>query len=217
MKTIYGSNRVLDLIYNQDSDKQRLLVENKDFDCVVTCMIGREGTDWPACSRVHNLVLDRNVLQPIQKMGRATRRYQLKHNIVMTCYIEHFTDWENDGDELKNKFTDYFNAILAMSIYDDLFYPIKLPVIRPPVDNVSKDSDDENENNASFGGKRKSKSNKRKMRKTRKVSKVRRNRRNRRNRRQQGGNTNGFTTEEEINPLAYLDQREISEANMPRP
>lgn len=146
MKTIYGSNRVLDLIYNQDSDKQRLLVENKDFDCVVTCMIGREGTDWPACSRVHNLVLDRNVLQPIQKMGRATRRYQLKHNIVMTCYIEHFTDWENDGDELKNKFTDYFNAILAMSIYDDLFYPIKLPVIRPPVDNVSKDSDDENEN-----------------------------------------------------------------------
>ena len=63
----------------------------------------------------------------------------------------------------------------------------------------------------SFGGKRKSKSNKRKMRKTRKMRKIRRNRR------QQGGNTNGFTTEEEINPLAYLDQREISEANMPRP
>ena len=26
-----------------------------------------------------------------------------------------------------------------------------------------------------------------------------------------------FTTEEEINPLAYIEQREISEANMPRP
>ena len=61
----------------------------------------------------------------------------------------------------------------------------------------------------SFGGKRKSKSNKRKIRKTRKMRKIRRNRR------QQGGR--GFTTEEEINPLAYLDQREISEANMPRP
>lgn len=56
------------------------------------------------------------------------------------------------------------------------------------------------------GGKRKSKRNKRTMRKTRKV---------RRNRRQQGGR--GFTTQEETNPLAYIDQREISEANMPRP
>ena len=61
----------------------------------------------------------------------------------------------------------------------------------------------------SFGGKRKSKSNKRKMRKTRKMRKIRRNRR------QQGGK--GFTTQEETSPLAYLDQREISEANMPRP
>jgi hypothetical protein len=56
------------------------------------------------------------------------------------------------------------------------------------------------------GGKRKSKRNKRTMRKTRKV---------RRNRRQQGGR--GFTTQEETSPLAYIDQREISEANMPRP
>lgn len=143
MKAIYGSNRVLDLIYNQDTDKQRLLSENKDFDCVVTCMIGREGTDWPACSRVHNLVLDRNVLQPIQKLGRATRRYKSKHNIVMTCYIEHFNDWDSDGDELQNKFTDYFNAILAMSIYDDLFYPIKLPVIKPPLEATDKDDDDD--------------------------------------------------------------------------
>ena len=146
MKSIYGSNRVLDLVYNQDQDKKRLLSENKDFDCVVTCMIGREGTDWPACSRVHNLVLDRNVLQPIQKLGRATRRYDKKHQIKMTTYIEHFSNWEDeeDGDVLKDKFTDYFNAILAMSIYDDLFYPIKLPVIRP----TEKDEEDDDD----FGG-----------------------------------------------------------------
>lgn len=56
----------------------------------------------------------------------------------------------------------------------------------------------------SFGGKRKSKRRTSiKKRKTRK------------NRRQQGGK--GFTTQEEISPLAYVDQREISEANMPRP
>lgn len=141
MKAIYGSNRVLDLVYSQDSDKKRLLSEHKDFDCVVTCMIGREGTDWPACSRVHNLVLDRNVLQPIQKLGRATRRYDKKHQINMTTYIEHFSNWEEeeDGDVLRDKFTDYFNAILAMSIYDDLFYPIKLPVIRP----TDKDDEDD--------------------------------------------------------------------------
>jgi len=59
----------------------------------------------------------------------------------------------------------------------------------------------------SFGGKRKSK--RRTSRNTRKTKKMRKVRR------QQGGK--GFTTEEEINPLAYIDQREISEANMPRP
>ena len=58
--------------------------------------------------------------------------------------------------------------------------------------------------NKLFGGKRKSK--RRTSTKTRKTRKTRR---------QQGGK--GFTTEEEINPLAYIDQREISEANMPRP
>ena len=70
------------------------------------------------------------------------------------------------------------------------------------------------------GGKRKSKRRKSlakrvkgKMRKTRKVRKMRKVR----NRRQQGGNTTGFTTQEETSPIAYLDEREISEANMPRP
>lgn len=53
----------------------------------------------------------------------------------------------------------------------------------------------------SFGGKRKSK---------RRTSIKKRN-----TRRQQGGK--GFTTQEEFSPLAYEDQREISEANMPRP
>ena len=55
--------------------------------------------------------------------------------------------------------------------------------------------------NKLFGGKRK--------------SKRRTSRRTRKTRRQQGGK--GFTTQEEFSPLAYVDQREISEANMPRP
>jgi len=57
--------------------------------------------------------------------------------------------------------------------------------------------------NKLFGGKRKSK--RRTSIKKRKT----------RNRRQQGGK--GFTTEEEFSPLAYVDKREISQANMPRP
>jgi len=55
--------------------------------------------------------------------------------------------------------------------------------------------------NKLFGGKRK--------------SKRRTSRRTRKTRRQKGGK--GFTTQEEFSPLAYEDQRERSEANMPRP
>jgi hypothetical protein len=89
------------------------------------------------------------------------------------------------------------------------------PSKRPRIRTMSEENDYEPDNSGtpnnlsgSFGGKRKSK--RRTSNKNRRSS-----RKMRRNRRQQGGK--GFTTEEEINPLAYIEQREISEANMPRP
>lgn len=89
------------------------------------------------------------------------------------------------------------------------------PTKRPRISTMSEENDyvpdisgTPNNLSGSFGGKRKSK--RRTSNKNRRSS-----RKMRRNRRQQGGK--GFTTQEEINPLAYIDQREISEANMPRP
>jgi len=127
---IYG-DRVLDLVTpeRQQRDKKRLTADVQDFCAVVTCAIGREGTDWPACSRVHNTVLDANTLQPIQKLGRALRQHEEKTDIKMFNYIEHFKKWDDSPDTVREKLSDRFNAVVMASMLDDMFYPILMPAI----------------------------------------------------------------------------------------
>lgn len=82
-------------------------------------------------------------------------------------------------------------------------------------DNENVDNEDSynsgNTSGESSGGKRRTNKKRTNKRKTKKTKKTRKHRR----RRYYGGR--GFTTEEETTPLAYIDSREISEANMPRP
>ena len=124
--------KVLDLISpdRQYRDKERLQKEEQDFKVVVTCSIGREGMDWPCCSRIHNTVLDGNVLMPIQKLGRGLRQCKDKIDLRMINYIEHFASWDQDKDKLREIISDRFNAVMVASMWDDMFYPIlmaKLP------------------------------------------------------------------------------------------
>lgn len=128
---IFGGDKVLDLVSEdrQSKDKKRLISDNQDFSAIVTCIIGREGTDWPACSRVHNTVLDANALQPIQKLGRALRQSDGKTDVVMVNYIEHFHDWDADPDTIRERLSDRFNAVIAASMLDDMFYPILMPTL----------------------------------------------------------------------------------------
>jgi hypothetical protein len=128
---IYGVDKVLDLVSpeRQQQDKKRLTADVQDFSAIVTCIIGREGTDWPACSRVHNTVLDANALQPIQKLGRALRQNEGKTDVIMVNYIEHFSDWDADADTIRERLSDRFNAVIAASMLDDMFYPILMPTL----------------------------------------------------------------------------------------
>jgi hypothetical protein len=128
---IYGEHKVLDLVSQskQKSHKKKLVEKEQNFCAVVTCAIGREGTDWPACSRVYNTVLDANVLQPIQKLGRALRGNPGKEDVKMTNYIEYFGEWDDKPEVIREKLSDRFNAVVAASMLDDMFYPILMPTL----------------------------------------------------------------------------------------
>ncbi len=131
---IYGDDKVLDLVSpgRQLEDKKRLVSDGQNFSAIVTCLIGREGTDWPPCSRIHNTVLDANVLQPIQKLGRALRKHDGKTIIKMFNYIEHFDSWDDDTDKIRARLSDRFNAVVGASLLDDMLYPITMPTIPQP-------------------------------------------------------------------------------------
>jgi hypothetical protein len=131
LKTIYGSGQVLDLVSpeTQAKDKKRLISEDQDFSVIVTCAIGREGTDWPMCSRVYNTVLDKNVLQPVQKMGRALRPHDGKKDAKMINYVRHFDGWDAKPETIRQCLSDRFNAIVVASILDDMFHQILMPTI----------------------------------------------------------------------------------------
>lgn len=131
LENIYDDNDVLDLISSerQGQDKKRLMSENQNFKVVVTCMIGREGSDWPPCSRIHNLSFDRSTLPAIQKLGRALREHQDKQDVRMINYIEHFDDWDDYPEKIRQKLSDRFNAVVVSSMLDDMFYPILMPTL----------------------------------------------------------------------------------------
>jgi hypothetical protein len=131
LSKIYGTKRVLDLVSldRQKSDKNRLMSDEHDFDVVVTCMIGREGTDWPPCSRIHNASFDRSVQLAIQKLGRGLRDHKNKQDVKMFNYIEHFAKWDQPSDEVRRSLSDRFNAVIFSSMLDDMFYPILMPAL----------------------------------------------------------------------------------------
>jgi hypothetical protein len=128
---IYGPDKVLDLVTpeRQQADKKRFMSETKDFMVVVTCVIGKEGSDWPACSRIFNTVLDQSVLAAIQKLGRALRAYPGKTNIRMVNYIEHFDKWDDEPEKIRQKLSDRLNCVMVQSIMDDDFYPLMMPTL----------------------------------------------------------------------------------------
>lgn len=130
IEAVHGKGNVLDLVSldRQDADKARITSDVQGFTAVVTCSIGREGTDWPACSRVFNTVLDSNAVQPIQKLGRALRKSPGKKNVKMFNYIEHFPAWDSSPDVIREKLSDRFNAIIASSMLDDMLHPIMVPI-----------------------------------------------------------------------------------------
>jgi hypothetical protein len=129
LEELFGIGKVLDLVSSdtQKQHKKRITSDVQDFSCVVTCAIGREGTDWMACNKVHNTTVDNSVGLAIQKLGRPMRSYKGKTSITMVNYFPEMPSWDSDREEIRGALSDRYNAVIVASMMNDNFCPIGMP------------------------------------------------------------------------------------------
>jgi len=135
---VVPKDRVLDLVTQstQDTNKAKLLKEPKcsdngksKFDVVVTCMLGREGTDWCPCSRLHNTSNESSITLAVQTIGRPFRRFEGKNSVSIINYIPKFAA-PKAGMGRAELLTDRTNALLVCMQMDEMCKPIMIPVIK---------------------------------------------------------------------------------------
>jgi hypothetical protein len=134
---VFPKDRVLDLVTKstQQANKIKLLEEPKIsieehpsmFDVVIVCMLGREGTDWCACSRIHNASVESSITLAVQTAGRAFRRYDGKEVVKLFHYVKNFTAPKDITR--RELFADRTNALLFSMQCDDFINPIIIPAI----------------------------------------------------------------------------------------
>tara|TARA_Y100000310_G_scaffold76746_1_gene73247 strand:+ start:39 stop:1949 length:1911 start_codon:yes stop_codon:yes gene_type:complete len=162
---------VLDLVTPglQKKNKALLLREPKSraeaetnpskFDVVIMCMLGREGTDWCPCSRIHNAAIEGSLTLAVQTAGRLFRRYIDKVNgqIVgkttakLIYYIVKFPSLLAEGVDKRKLITDRTNALLYAMIWLDDMAPILMPEFPSENDVDDVDEDDEQGSNRVSG------------------------------------------------------------------
>jgi hypothetical protein len=131
----HGNCRILNLVPRQEQGKrkQALLAEPEIFDVenmpkydvVITCMLGREGTDWCPASRLHVTYVEGSITLAVQTLGRILRKFGNKTTIVARYYFPKFPEPEEGATKSKS-LNDRKNALLFMTQVDDLFFPIAL-------------------------------------------------------------------------------------------
>jgi hypothetical protein len=133
--------RLLNLVpqAEQKKRKKHLLAEPKthdeeampNFDVIVTCMLGREGTDWVPADRLHVTYVEGSIGLAVQTLGRIMRRFATKNgkvqkkDIVARYYYPKFPEPE-EGMSSSELLNERKNALLFMTQVDDLFFPIAL-------------------------------------------------------------------------------------------
>src|SRR5947208_78009 len=122
--------RILNLVDQEErkAKKAALLNEPKtakdgdpQFDVVITCMLGREGTDWVPCSRVHVTYIEGSITQAVQTLGRMLRSYDGKTDVVARYYYP--APIFAEGVTKQELLDDRKNALLLMLQWQEMYYP----------------------------------------------------------------------------------------------
>lgn len=135
----------------QSDNRSGLLAEPKTgnegpprFRVIVACMLGREGTDWVPCSRLHNAACEESITLAVQTLGRLFRAYirtetdaatgeihgkSLKQAIRVFNYVRRFVE-PQEGITKSQLLDGRTNAILVFTQLSELCHP--LLVTLPP-------------------------------------------------------------------------------------
>jgi len=148
IRRVVPKERVLDLVTRstQAKNKALLLQEPKrsdkgesKFDVIVTCNLGREGTDWCPCSRLHNTTCENSITLAVQTMGRPFRRFGGKTTVNIYYYVKEFVK-PKEGMTKRDLLTDRTNALLVCIQMDEMCHPILLPEIPSSLDECQKNN-----------------------------------------------------------------------------
>lgn len=152
--------KVLDLITKrtQKKNKQKLLKEPKKcdkenppkFQVVVMCQLGREGTDWCPCDRLHNASGETALTLAIQTIGRPFRRYKDKKNIVAYNYIPRFVS-PKKGMTKRDLISDRANALLVTMMTDELINAMVCPLLKIDKPESESEFEPEPKTNSNLG------------------------------------------------------------------
>ncbi len=129
---------VLDLVTESTQNKNKKILlsmpkerksesDESEIKIIVTCMLGREGTDWCACDSIHNLSIEGKSGSglAVQTFGRACRKFEGKTNVDLFYYVKKFVTL-NKSKTKREFISERLNVILAIMLIDDLFAPIQL-------------------------------------------------------------------------------------------
>lgn len=130
---------ILDLVTKktQTKNKEFLLAEPKKndpnnppkFRVIIICKLGREGTDWCPCTRIHNGSVESTITLAMQTLGRMLRRYLGKKDIIAITYVKEFTPV--GGITSRELLSDRTNALLLCMTIDDSLRPVILTIVPP--------------------------------------------------------------------------------------
>jgi hypothetical protein len=133
----FASTRILDLVdkLTQGQNKKKLSsepkygqkIEDSLYDVVITCRIGREGTDWPICSVVHNTSPEKSPTFAVQTIGRALRRHPDKKSVICFYYIRDFMSSDCSKEDLM---ADRVHYLILTMLMDEYLRPILLPIVK---------------------------------------------------------------------------------------
>jgi len=127
LSTILPENNVLDLVTpeTQSANLEALRKRPQDWNVVLSCDILNEGVDWPPCSIIHDASPSNSQNRNAQRLGRATRAYPEKTQVIYNQFIPK----HDSGDEVRDTFADRLNALLMNLLTVDQFAPIKVPLL----------------------------------------------------------------------------------------
>jgi hypothetical protein len=139
----FPNKRIVDAVDQgvgkQTEAKKVILTEGEDIDILVICMLGREGTDWVPCSRIHHCAMENSKWLAIQTLYRMMRKHPRKKKVIVRYYVPRFVEITKANS--REDFADRVAATFLLSDIEDMFQPwlidgVELPELRDGADDT---------------------------------------------------------------------------------